>query len=121
MIHPENLRSALKQSANGHVKMIDNTITLDTDVNAETACQLLNEYALAETITPGDLVVRLDEDLDPRPVVAVGLDWLTLDFWGRESPRLDLTNYKIWRKWAPGAGQPTPPQHMLPFENRINR
>jgi hypothetical protein len=47
-------------------------------------------------IRPGDLVERRDSDLDPREVVSVGRDWLTLDLLGKESPRLPLDNYVLY-------------------------
>lgn len=43
---------------------------------------------------PGDLVERIDSDLDFREVVSVGRDWLTLDLLGKESPQLPKDNYR---------------------------
>lgn len=48
-------------------------------------------------IQPGDLVEHREKDLDPREVIAIGVDWLTLDIAGSESPRLPKDNYKVLR------------------------
>lgn len=37
-------------------------------------------FASERGIQPGDWVERIGHDLDPREVIAVGLDWLALDF-----------------------------------------
>jgi hypothetical protein len=45
-------------------------------------------------IRPGDLVEhRTKTHLDPREVVSVGRDFLTLDILGAETERLPLDNY----------------------------
>ena len=64
----------------------------------------------ARDITPGDWVEAIDRDLDARQVVAVGIDWLTLDIHGMETIRLPLDNYRVVQKWAPG--ERINPRHM---------
>lgn len=45
-------------------------------------------------IQPGDLVEKIGTDLDPREVISVGRDFLTLDILGSETERLPLDNYR---------------------------
>lgn len=45
-------------------------------------------------IQPGDLVEHIYQDLDPREVVVVGRDFLTLDILGKESGHLPKDNYR---------------------------
>lgn len=71
----------------------------------------------AELIRPGDLVVPIDRDLDSRQVVAVGIDWLTLDIFGTETQRLPLSNYRVVQKHNP-AWRPMPANHRLPKEEQ---
>jgi hypothetical protein len=57
----------------------------------------------AERIQPGDWVEHRERDLDPREVIAVGLDWIVLDFGSidRDDPsgwtRLPMDNYQVLR------------------------
>lgn len=48
-----------------------------------------------DSIEPGDLVEKIDTDLDPREVVSVGRDFITIDILGKESPRLPKDNYRV--------------------------
>lgn len=58
----------------------------------------VQEYAASSEveipIMPGCLVERIDMDLDPREVVSIGRDWLTLDILGEETERLPMDNYR---------------------------
>jgi hypothetical protein len=55
--------------------------------------QFLVEASAA--IQPGDLVEHAFRDLDPREVVSIGRDFLTLDILGEETPRLPKDNYRV--------------------------
>lgn len=51
---------------------------------------------------PGDLAEHSEKELDPREVVAVGRDWITLDIFGTETERLPRDNYTVYTE-AEGA------------------
>lgn len=58
-------------------------------------------YAAERGIQPGDWVEHTSRDLDPREVLAVGLDWLSLDF-GEDDVAIALArrvpkdNYRVF-------------------------
>lgn len=67
--------------------------SIEADVSAVDISDV-REAALP--IQPGDLVEHRTRDLDPREVVAIGRDWLTLDI-GGETPRIPKDNYRVYR------------------------
>lgn len=67
-----------------------------SDVEADVAdCEITN--VKPAPIQPGDLVEHATKDLDPREVVAVGRDWLTLDI-GGETTRIPKDNYRVYSR-----------------------
>lgn len=82
---------ALSDVVRFHVNLSD-LDSLEADVSAFT---MLTAVETPRPIRPGDLVVPRFRDLDPREVVSVGRDFLTLDILGTETERLPLDNYVL--------------------------
>lgn len=82
---------ALSDVVRFHVNLSD-LDSLEADVSAFT---ITGAVETPRPIRPGDLVAHRYRDLDPREVVSVGRDFLTLDILGRETERLPLDNYVL--------------------------
>lgn len=54
-------------------------------------------WSVPYPIQPGDLAEHAFRDLDPREVISITRDTLTLDIMGKESPPLPKDNYRVYR------------------------
>ncbi len=59
------------------------------------AMKIIDAREVQRPMQPGDLVEKRNADLDPREVVSVGRDFITLDILGEETVRVPKDNYRV--------------------------